>query len=41
MQFMTVDKQGIVRYIQVIPELTHLPDMDGALAMATEFSKES
>lgn len=23
-----VDKEGIVRYIQVVPELSHLPDMD-------------
>lgn len=29
-----VDKQGIVRYIQVVPELTHLPDMEKAFAIA-------
>ena len=27
-----VDKEGIVRYIQVVPELTHLPDMEAAFA---------
>lgn len=29
-----VDKEGIVRYIQVVPELTHLPDMEAAFARA-------
>ena len=28
------DKDGIVRYIQVVPELTHLPDMESAFAKA-------
>lgn len=36
-----VDKQGIVRYIQVVPELTHLPDMERAFDIATELSKQS
>ncbi|GAM08644.1 putative thiol peroxidase [Geobacter sp. OR-1] len=31
-----VDKAGIVRYIQVVPELTHLPDMEAAFAKAEE-----
>ena len=31
-----VDKQGIVRYIQVVPEITHLPDMERAFAKARE-----
>ena len=31
-----VDKQGIVRYIQVVPDITHLPDMDKAFAKAKE-----
>ncbi len=31
-----VDKQGIVRYIQVVPDITHLPDMDKAFARAIE-----
>jgi thiol peroxidase len=30
-----VDKDGIVRYIQVVPELTHLPDMETAFTKAT------
>jgi thiol peroxidase len=30
-----VDKQGIVQYIQVVPELTHLPDMETAFTKAT------
>ncbi len=29
-----VDRQGEVRYIQVVPEITHLPDMDKAFTMA-------
>jgi len=29
-----VDKEGIVRYIQVVPEITHLPDMEKAFAAA-------
>jgi len=28
------DKDGIVRYIQVVPELTHLPDIESAFAKA-------
>jgi thiol peroxidase len=35
-----VDKKGIVQYIQVVPELTHLPDMEKAFAKAIELSKE-
>jgi thiol peroxidase len=35
-----VDAQGIVRYIQVVPELTHLPDMEKAFDVATELSKK-
>jgi thiol peroxidase len=31
-----VDRQGIVRYIQVTPEVASLPDMDAAFARATE-----
>ena len=34
-----VDKQGIVRYIQVLPDITHLPDMDKAFAKAIELDK--
>jgi thiol peroxidase len=29
-----VDRDGIVRYIQVVPELSHLPDMETAFSMA-------
>jgi len=35
-----VDKKGIVRYIQVVPEMSHLPDMETAFAKATELAKE-
>jgi thiol peroxidase len=35
-----VDKKGMVRYIQVVPEMTHLPDMDKALQKANELAKE-
>lgn len=35
-----VDKKGIVRYIQVVPEMTHLPDMEKALAKANELARE-
>jgi len=31
-----IDKQGIVQYIQVVPDITHLPDMDKAFAKAIE-----
>ncbi len=34
-----VDKQGIVRYIQVVPEMSHLPDMDKAFEKAMELAK--
>ena len=29
-----VDKNGIVRYVQVVPEITELPDMQAAMAAA-------
>ena len=32
------DEFGIVRYIQVVPEITHLPDMEKAFAVAIELS---
>jgi thiol peroxidase len=35
-----VDKKGIVRYIQVVPEMSHLPDMEKALEKANELAKE-
>jgi thiol peroxidase len=34
-----VDKDGIVRYIQVVPELSHLPDMESAFAKAESLLK--
>jgi thiol peroxidase len=34
-----VDKAGIVRYIQVVPEITHLPDMEKAFAAAADISR--
>lgn len=35
-----VDHQGIVRYIQVVPEMTHLPDMEKAFEKAIELAKD-
>jgi thiol peroxidase len=35
-----VDGKGIVRYIQVVPEMTHLPDMDKAFKEAIVLAKE-
>ncbi len=35
-----VDKHGVVRYIQVVPEMTHLPDMEEAFRKATQLVKE-
>jgi thiol peroxidase len=35
-----VDKEGRVRYIQVVPELSHLPDMEKAFARAEELNRE-
>ncbi len=34
-----VDKQGVVRYIQVVPDITHLPDLERAFTKATELAK--
>ena len=33
------DAQGVVRYIQVVPDTSHLPDMDRAFAEAGELAK--
>lgn len=33
-----VDETGVVRYVQVVPELTELPDMDKAFATARELA---
>ena len=35
-----VDKVGVVRYIQVVPEITHLPDMEKAFSEALRLSEE-
>ncbi len=35
-----VDQHGVVRYIQVVPEMSHLPDMEGAFRKAMELVKE-
>jgi len=34
-----VDKQGIVRYIQAVPEMTHFPDTEKAFETAMELAK--
>ena len=35
-----VDKKGTVRYIQVVPEITRLPDMEKAFQKAVELNRE-
>ena len=35
-----VDKKGMVRYIQVVPDITHLPDMGRAFQKAIEMARE-
>ena len=35
-----VDKNGQVRYIQVVPEMTHMPDMERAFQEAIQLLKE-
>lgn len=35
-----VDKKGVVQYIQVVPEITHLPDMERAFQKAIELERE-
>jgi thioredoxin-dependent peroxiredoxin len=34
-----VDKEGTVQYIQVVPEMSHLPDMEKAFDKAVELAK--
>lgn len=34
-----MDKEGKVPYIQVIPEITHLPDMEAAFKEAESLAK--
>ena len=38
--FILVDKKGIVRYIQVVSEITRFPDIDRAFQRAIEVCKE-
>jgi thioredoxin-dependent peroxiredoxin len=35
-----VDKKGTIRYIQVVPEITRLPDMEKAFQKAMELNKQ-
>lgn len=35
-----VDTHGKVRYIQVVPEITHMPDMEAAFQEAAQLAKE-
>ena len=35
-----VDAQGVVRYIQVVPDTTHLPDMEKAFAEAEKLVQQ-
>jgi thiol peroxidase len=35
-----VDKKGTIRYIQVVPEITRLPDMEKAFQKAMELNRE-
>jgi thiol peroxidase len=34
-----VDKEGTVQYIQVVPEMSHLPDMEKAFDKAIALAK--
>ena len=35
---MVVDQNGIVRHLQVVPEITQMPDMDKAFAVANQLA---
>jgi thiol peroxidase len=35
-----IDRQGMVRYIQIVPEITNLPDMEKAFDRAQELVQE-
>ncbi|HZW58999.1 MAG TPA: thiol peroxidase [Woeseiaceae bacterium] len=37
---MVVDREGTIRYLQVVPELSHLPDLDKAIAEAEALAVE-
>jgi hypothetical protein len=32
---LVIDQEGKIRYLQVVPELSHLPDMERAVAEAS------
>jgi thiol peroxidase len=34
-----IDKQGLVQYIQVVPDTTHLPDMEKAFRKSIELDR--
>ena len=34
-----VDKDDVVRYVEYVPEITHEPDYDKALAVVRELAK--
>jgi len=36
---LVVDREGKIRYIQVVPELSHLPDMESAFQKAEELAR--
>jgi len=36
-----LDRKGIIRYIQVVPDITHLPDMEKAFQETMELVKEN
>ena len=36
-----VDREGIVRYLQIVPELAHLPDMAAAFAAAEALERDT
>jgi len=38
---LVLDREGIVRYLQVVPEVANLPDMDRAFAFAEQLVKEN
>ena len=37
---MVVDKNGTIRYLQIVPEVSHLPDMDKAFSIARKINAE-
>jgi hypothetical protein len=36
-----VDRQGIVRYLQVVPTITHLPDLQKGMQFAAKLVAEA